>query len=284
MKKYILTFIFIIIAVCARCGDFSLAVLDVGQGLCVTVQSPNGQTLVYDCGTSDWNDTDFDKNSLSFDNVLQPYLKKTGAKKIDYMVLSHPHTDHYTGLLKALDIYSISKFIYNGRYYRNKNYSDLLSLIQAKKISYTVACENYKFNMGEDTHCVCLAPLDNFEFEDPDNNSIVLKITYKNINFLLTGDLGQEAEPYLIQKQKNALKSQVLVCGGHGTKYSSTDNFLSAVNPKYAVISCGKDNPYHLPHAPLLKRLEKHGAEILRTDTKGNIIFTVSEKGILTVK
>lgn len=284
MKKIYTVLALLFLAVYAYCGDFSLAVLNVGQGLSVAVQSPEGKNMVFDCGTSDYNEIDFNRNKQAASGVTEKYLKKIGAKKIDLLVLSHPHTDHYIGMENLIADFNIDNFYYNGKNDRNKNYKSLLQTVTAKKINARIVYEGVTYNLGKEVKCEFLAPLLNFNFNDQDENSNVAKITYKNQTFLLTGDLGQAAEPYLVQRYGKKLAANVLVCGGHGTKYSSTDNFLNMVRPKYAIISCGKNNPYHLPHPSLLKRLAKYGADILRTDTQGNVVLTVKDGKILVAK
>lgn len=283
MKKLYLIFIVLFLAVYAYCGEFSFAVLNVGQGLNIVCQSPDGKTLIYDCGTSDYNNTDFEQNKFCFDRVTKPYLEKIGAKEIEYALLSHTNTDHYTGYLRALELYKINNFYHNGRGDKNRNYRLLSELVISKKINAKYIDEGFSFDLGKEVKCEVLAPMKNYNFRDHDENSIMMKITYNKISFLLTGDTGSEAEKYIVQKYGNRLKSNVLVCAGHGTKYATEDAFLSNVMPKYALISCGKNNPYHLPHLSLIKRLEKYGAEILRTDTKGSIVLTAKD-GKITVK
>jgi len=111
----------------------------------------------------------------------------------------------------------------------------------------------------------------------------VLKITHKNQSILITGDLPQKFERYLVHKYKNKLKSNILLVGHHGSNTSSSEEFLKAVDPEYIIISVGKDNPYHLPNKNALKRLQKLHIPILRTDKIGNIIFQFKKtKFILT--
>ena len=281
MKKIQFTIILFLFSIIAFCGEFSFAVLNVGQGLNVVVQSPDNKVLIYDCGTSDFNDIDFSQNELCFDRITKPYLNQIQAKDIEYMCLSHPHTDHYVGLIRCLNSYNVKHFLSNGENNSNKNFRNLMNKIRSKNIPISKVYYGLNYKLGKEVDIFILAPIPNFHFDDPDNNSIVMKITYKNQSFLLMGDVGEVAEPYLIQHCKNYLKSNVLVCGGHGTKYSSTENFLKVCQPKYAIISCGKNNPYHLPHSPLLKRLKQNNIYYYRTDTKGNIIVKVKDDKLI---
>ena len=280
MRKIILIIFFVLITSYLWCGEFSFAVLNVGQGLSVVIQDPSGKVLLYDCGTSDFNDSDFSQNEKVFDRVLLPYLKSLNAQAIDIMVLSHPHTDHYVGLKRAFDFYHVGAFLYNGYNSNNKNYG-LLAKTVTSKLQPEVIYAGQSFKLGSDVSFQVLFPIYGVYYEEPDCNSIVLKVTYKDKTFLLTGDLDQVAEPLIIQKFGKELASNVLVCAGHGTKYSSTDSFLNAVKPKYAIISCGVNNPYHLPHKPLLDRLSRIGAKVYRTDTQGNIVIKVKDNQLV---
>ncbi|MBQ7256537.1 MAG: MBL fold metallo-hydrolase [Abditibacteriota bacterium] len=282
MKKLFFVIILIFISVFLWSADFSFAVLNVGQGLCVVIQDTTGKVLMYDCGTSDFNDIDFSQNEKVFDRVALPYLKSINAKAIDIMVLSHPHTDHFVGLKRAFDFYYVGAFLYNGYNSNNKNYSNLAKTVTSK-LQPEIIYAGQTFKLGKDVNFQVFSPISGVYYKDPDCNSIVLKVTYKDKTFLLTGDLDQAAEPLIMEKFGKELQSHVLVCGGHGTKYSSTDKFLNMIKPKYAIISCGINNPYHLPHEPLLKRLRGIGATIYRTDTQGNIVFKVKDNQLTKV-
>ena len=280
VNKTIIILFALLLSVCAYCENFSFAMLDVGQGLNIVVIN-DGKALIYDCGTSDFNNTNFEMNKYCFDNVTKPYLDKNNIKEIEYVVLSHPQTDHYIGFLNGLELFKVNNLFHNGRNSSNRNYKELVNLVSYKNIKCEQVFNGKKFRLG-DAECEVLGPFANLDFKEPDENSVVLKITYNKKTFLLAGDISEKSEYYYVKNYGKALKSDVYVVAGHGTKYSSSQSFLDSVSPDYALISCGVNNQYHLPHPTLLKRLRNYN--ILGTYMNGNVVFKVVNDKIEVVK
>jgi len=235
--------------------------LDVGQGDAILIKSPYGQNILIDGGP--------DKGVIRklADNL--PYYDR----KIDLIILTHPHDDHVTGLIEVLKRFEVKKIIYTGALHTGPNYLAWLKEIKDKKIFLLVADQPQNINLGQDLDFKIIYPLKNFsgqEAENLNNTSVVVKLIYKNISFLLVGDIEKEAEDELIKNGVD-LRAHVLKVGHHGSDTGSTEEFLEAVRPEIAVIAVGRNNKFGQPSRRVIKRLERRGAIIYRTDIDGDI-------------
>lgn len=282
MKKISLIFIILFISICAFGRDFSLTLLDVGQGLSCVVISPDNHCLVFDCGTID--SSKYKTNMGIFDRTLDPYLRENGINKIDYLVLSHPNTDHYSGFPHLINTYSVGTYIKNGFSADNYYYNELQKALAKKHLKAKIARYNNVFYLGKEVKCKILSPMDNIETEDDNDQSVMIRVEYKNNSFILTGDISAKGERKVSKRYKTQLKSDVLVVAHHGSKYSSTYEFLNAVRPKVSLISCGKNNRYGHPHADTLKRLKNVGSKVYRTDTMGGIKCVFKNNKLIITK
>lgn len=154
-----------------------------------------------------------------------------------------------------------------------KTFADVLDSIENKKLSITEPIAGTKF-MFDDLNIEILSPV--VKYNEMNNNSIVLKLTYNDISFLFTGDAEELAEYNILNSGYN-ISSNVLKVGHHGSDTSTTSEFLNAVNPTYSVISVAK-NGYGHPTETVLNRLKEHGSEIFRTDEYGTIVFSTDGK------
>ncbi|MBU4369748.1 MBL fold metallo-hydrolase [Patescibacteria group bacterium] len=235
--------------------------LNVGQGDAALIQTSQ-QDILVDGGP--------DKNIIYKLDKYIPFYDR----EIDLMILTHLDSDHLTGLVEVLKRYPVKKIISNGL----KNYDSIAleweRLIQEKNIPQQIADIPLTILLDEQTLIEFLWPSQDLikESKGDDNfTSLVFKLTHGNNKFLFTGDVPKEVEEILAATE-NDLKADVLKAGHHGSKYSSTMEFLSKVKPKYGVISCGENNFGH-PSLRVLKNLENIRAEILRTDQLGDVIF-----------
>ena len=163
-------------------------------------------------------------------------------------------------------------------------YRNYLKNIKAKNIAYKVLKKGDTFTLGDDVKFTVLSPAKPFTKENTqgvsesgltNNNSIVCKMTYGQFSMMFTGDAQKEAEDQILKAYKPAdLKSDVLKVGHHGSKTSSSDAFVKAIEPKAATISCAAGNQYKFPHEPTLKTLQKYNVEVYRTDRNGTITIT----------
>lgn len=254
----------------ASSKDLDITFIDVGQGDSIFIIFPNKKVMLIDAGGSPYW-----MKEISWDpgeEVVVPFIKSIGINKIDYVIVSHPHGDHFGGMFSVLNSFQVGEFIDNGYTEGDIDYVDLLAVVDKKEIPYEQIKEGDKFSIDENiTLDVFFPPKKGFPFEGANNSSIVLKITYKKFSVLLTGDIEYEVEQYLCSKYKNKLKSVVLKVPHHGSRTSSTKKFIKTVSPDVAVISCGKNNMFGHPHEEVVSRYKKLKVDLYRTDINGNI-------------
>lgn len=244
--------------------------LDVDQADCELIYLPDGKTLLIDAG----NRGDGDK--------IVNYLKDKSIKKIDYLIATHPHADHIGGMSEVIDNFEIGKLfaprVPNNQAPTSKTYEDFLTSVQKKGLKISAAKSGATLFEGEDYKAECFAP-NSGEYEELNNYSVTVKLTYGMHSFLFTGDAESLSEEEMLKAGYN-LDSDVLKVGHHGSSSSSSKKFLKAVSPKYAVISCGTDNSYNHPHKETVNALNKlSGLEkTFRTDVDKTIIFTADGK------
>jgi len=236
--------------------------LDVGQGDSIFIETPNGKQMLVDGGAG---------NKIIYELAeVMPFFDRT----IDVVVLTHPDKDHVGGLIEVLGRYKIGQVIITGVESGSGDYVEFLRRSTNSKIVY----ENDKIDFDLDGVFVdFLYPFDSLfgdKIQKMNDSSIVMKLKYKNVNILLTGDLEIEGEKELLDAGVD-LKADILKVGHHGSKTSSSMDFLKAVNPSVAIIQCGKNNSYGHPYAGVLDNLKKAGIEkIYRNDLDGRLEFS----------
>jgi competence protein ComEC len=234
---------------------------DVGQGDAILIKAPDGQNILIDGGP---NLRIVERLSA----VLMPW-----DKKIDLMVLTHPHDDHVTGLVNVLERFKVEKILYTGVNHDSPNYIAWLSAVRDKKIPLVILDRPRTIKLGDNCRLEILYPLKSFlnkEVENLNNTSIVMKLAYGETSFLFTGDAEREEEKEILESGVE-LSADVLKIGHHGSDTSSSGEFLAAVKPDIAVISVGKDNDFGHPSLRTIKKLERAGAKVFRTDEAGTI-------------
>ena len=256
-------------------NDMTITFIDVGQGNSVLVEAPSGIIMLYDAGGNpEWLKSDWDPGMA----IISPLLDKKMISRIDYMVMSHAHGDHIGGLPSLVDNYEVKQFYDPGYPYTTMNYQSLLEKVKEKKAGYDIimAGSGDKFNFGPGIKAAVFSPPKIGYFtgtnSDCNNSSILLKITYKNVSILLTGDIEEKAELYSAGKYGEELTSNIMQVPHHGSSTSSTRAFLEKVLPEVAVIPVGKNNTFGHPTPEALSNIEKIGAEIFRTDYDGNVV------------
>lgn len=231
--------------------------IDVGQADSILVQQGKHSMLI-DAG----NNVD--------GGLVCDYIKAQNIKKLDYVVGTHPHADHIGGLDDVINTFDIGEIYMPRKTATTRTYKDVLKSIKAKKLSITTPRVGDNFKLG-DANLTIMAPAK--IYEDANNCSIVLKLQYKDNSFLFTGDAERESENAMLDGNLD-LKCDVLKIPHHGSRTSSSKNFLKAVNPKYAVVSVGKNNDYGHPKVETMKRFKKEEIPVYRTDESGTIIVT----------
>lgn len=239
---------------------FEIHYFDVGEGDSALVACDDHYLLI-DGGPS---------SSSSF---LYSYLKENQITYLDYIVCTHAHEDHVGGLSGALNYASVGVAFCSVTEYDGRAFQSFLKYLNKQEASITVPNPGDTFSLGS-ASAQFIGPIDmNLAEINANNSSIVLKITYGETSFLFTGDAESEEESSLVNAHFD-LTCDVLKIGHHGSYTSSSDVFLKAVQPKYCVISVGKDNVYGHPHSSVVERLLTTDAIIFRTDTDGEIICT----------
>lgn len=235
--------------------------LDVGQGDSVLIKTPFGQNILVDGGP--------DKKVLQRLGENLPFWDK----KIDLMILTHPHDDHVTGLVEVVKRYEVEKILYTGVVHDGPNFLAWLSLVKDKKIPVVIIDHRQTIKLGDDCELDILSPEESLLGKGVDNlnnTSLVMKISYGRTKILLAGDIEEEAEQRLIGLNMD-LSADVFKASHHGSNTSNTEEFLRKVNPSIVVIEVGKKNSYEHPSGRVIKRLERAGARIFRTDLDGTV-------------
>lgn len=234
--------------------------IDVGQGDAVLIESNKKYMLI---------DTGENKNTVS------NYLKKQKVKKLDYLILTHPDSDHIGGAATVIKNYDIGKVIMPSKEHTSKVYENVLLSIKDKGLKITKPKVGSEYAIGKASFTI-IAP--NSTYKDNNNSSVGLKLINGDTSFLFIGD-GEKTAIKDTLKNKIDISADVLMVGHHGADTSTTDDLLDKVKPENAIISVGK-NSYGHPTDDVLKLLADHGANIYRTDENGTIIATSTGKKV----
>lgn len=244
----------------------SVYFLDVGQGDAIFIDSPQHNRVLIDGGKN--------RKVLTELGQALPF----SDKRIDVVIATHPDADHVGGLPEVIARYNVDVFIEPGVATEN-NVNDLLhAQLDEKKIPKLVARRGMVLNLGGEVRLIILFPNQDVSKSDPNDASIVAKLTYGEESFLFTGDAELYTENILFNLDAKALDSDVLKVGHHGSRTSTFNLFAEAVSPEYAVISAGKDNTYGHPRQEVLDRLQKLNAKIVSTINEGTIKFETDGK------
>ena len=230
--------------------------LDVGQADSTLIIN-NNQTMLIDAGNNEDG------------NLIVEFIKSLGIEKIDYLVGTHAHEDHIGGMDDIINNFNIGTVYLpytTEKTTTTKTFEDVLDSLIAKKLSITTANIGDKFTLGN-TNCEIMY-VDNSEPEDTNDQSICIRLEFKNESFLYMGDASGKVE-----KARNWPQTNVLKVAHHGSKTSTSKEFLKQVKPQIAIISVGKDNSYKHPSEQVLERLESIKAKIYRTDELGTILL-----------
>lgn len=247
----------------ADSSDFAFSVhfLDVGQADCELIVNGDNVILI-DSG---------DVNSFL---AVDSYLKSQDITEINYFILTHGHSDHIGSAKDIIENYKIDNIIMTKYSAENIPTTDLYNefltsvLNSSAKVYEAVPGDSYSLN--SDCKFTVFAPND--DYKELNNSSVVIKVSYKNKSFLFEGDAEKKSEKDIL-KQGFDVKADVIKLGHHGSKTSSTDDYLNAVNPTFAIISCGINNQYNLPSDEVIEKLTKRNIQFRRTDVNGTIVI-----------
>ncbi len=247
-------------------GEIELHIIDIGQGDCALIRSAYGNILI-DAGISE---REYD---------LREHLNYCGIEKIDYFFCSHAHSDHIGGADMVVQNFKVENFILPRTEESNSMLERLIYYASAWGITPQYANMGDVYSLGEITITVLHAGDGTYITND---NSLVLKITFGEMDFLFTGDISENVEYTLLDIYgEDVLDCEFLKLAHHGSDTSSTKHFLDAVSPYMASASCAKGNDYGHPRGEVLRRLELAGCEnILRTDKMGTCVVRANKDGI----
>ena len=254
-------------------GALSVYFIDVGQGDCEFIVLPDGKTMLIDSGEKDYS-SGVIKKLRSFD-----------IETINYLIITHPHTDHMGGMSDIINDFYIDTIYMPKASADTETFEKLLETIRDWEEPVHTARAGLTFHSDEKNGVTAefIAPVGT-EYNELNDYSAVVKITYKDSSFLFTGDAEKYSENEMLTSSRKKLDCDVLKVGHHGSRYSSSKEFLKAVSPQYAVIECGKDNAYGHPHSQTLNKLEKAKAELYRTDRDSDILFVTHGDGKYKIK
>jgi competence protein ComEC len=256
----------------------TLAFVDIGQGDCLHIRTPESKNYLIDSGGSDSYNVG--------ENILKPYLLKNGISHLDGVFVTHLHTDHFKGiteLAKEIPIGPI--FVYAGSDPFETEWTEALTTagITKENIIGIAAGDSVSLDSKVNIHVLYPpAPMPSEEQEDESSNpvdenlnSLIMKVDYDGVTAMMTGDIGFPGEESLLDSPyKDVLHADILKVAHHGSKYSTSDEFLTAVNPTYAVIQSGK-NTYGHPTTEILEKLNAYDTITFREDLSGMIDFKI---------
>ena len=233
--------------------------IDVGQADAILIEN-NKKYMLIDAGNNEDGD------------LLVNYFKDKNITDFEYVVGTHPHEDHIGGMDNIIKNFNIKNYYMPDCYTTTKTFEELLDALEEKNLSFETPDIDSEFRLGDALFKVLYTGTDK---RDLNNTSIVLRMTYKDVSFMFTGDATNTTEKKILAKD---LQSDVLKVGHHGSQYSTSDEFLDKVNPKYAIISVGTGNVYDHPKDITLNKLK--GIEVHRTDKEGTIRVISDGKNI----
>lgn len=229
--------------------------IDVGQGDSIFIELPNKETMLIDAG-----------EAYEADNVIN-YIKNLSISKIDYIVGTHPHTDHIGGLEEVINTFDVGSIYMPKATSTSNTYLDLLTTISDKGLSVKTAKSGVVILDEDNLKLEFIAP-NSDSYSELNNYSAVLKLTYLDNTFLFMGD----AETLSEDEITSDVDADVIKVGHHGSDSSSSVEFVKKVSPEYAIIMVGEGNSYNHPYQSIIDRYLGVGAKVLRTDLDGNIV------------
>jgi beta-lactamase superfamily II metal-dependent hydrolase len=261
------------VAEAPRENVLEVSFIDVGQGQSILINDGENAVLI-DGGEAEYGET------------VCSFIKESGVKKLDMIIASHPHSDHIGGLPDVIENIKTDELVFpvipNDKTPTTKIYENLLDAAEEYDLSVFEVSAGDVFDINE-MHFTVLSPEKGADFNDLNDYSAVIMLSFGDTRWLFTGDAEKPAEKIMTESGFN-LSADVLAVGHHGSANSSTEAFLEKTAPQIAVISCGKDNDYGHPTDEALSRLGEYAKEIYRTDLDGTVTFKTNGVTIYKVK
>ncbi|MBO4216749.1 MAG: MBL fold metallo-hydrolase [Clostridia bacterium] len=253
-------------------GELAVHFIDIGQGDAILLRFPTGENMLIDTGDRDGS------------NTLVKYLQSQSVKTLDYLVLTHPDSDHIGEAYDVLSNFTVKNLWMSSKTSTTKTYLNILEKADELGLEIETPFSGDVFTVGEGKFTV-LSPVDGKSYGNTNNASIVMKFEYGSVSVMFTGDAESPTEDDILSAYgASSLRCDILKCGHHGSSSSTSQAFLNAVAPRYAVISCGAGNTYGHPHRETMEKLNAKGIEILRTDTQGTIVIKTDGSKIDIIK
>jgi competence protein ComEC len=247
--------------------------IDVGQGDSIFIHTPDGKNALIDAGEEEYGP-----------RVVE-HLQRAGVKRLDLVVISHPHSDHVGGIPDVLEAFPVKLVLDSGYAHGTQSQERALRIIERKKIPFRLAKPGMNLLLGSRARLEVLGPpqpLMRGTSSDANNNSVVIRLVFDRVSMLFTGDIQSEAEAQLIASHRN-LVSQVLKVAHHGSSSSTSLELLRLVRPDYLIISVGEHNDYGHPSRKTLRRLsiQRTAAQLYRTDRNGTVTVRTDGRRIV---
>jgi len=262
--------------------NLRLTFISVGQGDAVLLEFPNGRTALVDGGDRKFH---FD----AAERHVLPYLYYAGIDKLDYLIGSHPHSDHIGGFETIIDYMQVDTLILSGQEVESGFYARILQKAQAKNVAIVERKRGDMIHFDPSTRAYVLHPSERFLRSGAltgggqiNDGSIVIKLLHGNNSILLTGD-AEEAAEHSMHIFGDFLDCDLLKVGHHGSRTSSTPSFIDILTPQYAVVSVGERNKFNHPSPLTIRRLARNGTTVFRTDRHGAVIFESDGKRLYPV-
>lgn len=246
-----------------KTNELSVYFLDVGQGDSEFIVLPDGKTMLIDAGESDQG------------SGVKSFIQDLGYSKIDYIVATHPHSDHIGGLPLIISSFDIGEVWAPKVTHTSKTYEAFLDSVINKNLSITPATQGTIISDENNCQVEILSPNDSKNYNNLNDWSVIIKITYDTESFLFTGDASSS-----VISASNPGRINVLKVGHHGSKTSTTNSLIAALQPQWAIIEVGANNDYGHPTEQALSALKKNSVEVFRTDLNGTCTATSDGKSI----